>query len=279
MRIPGIVRITRPLNSVVAGLATVLAFLIATGTVTLESLILIPIVTLITAAGNVVNDLYDIGIDKINRPGRPLPSGEIRPGTAKIFAALLFISGIALSIFTNPLCLAIAVFNSAVLILYAYRFKKSMGMGNIAVSYLSASIFLFGGAFAGIDGLLANLPITGITFLAMMAREVLKDVEDVEGDVAAGARTLPIALGIQKSSLIAIFFVLLAIVASVLPVSRWGVWYLVGIAIADIVILTGALRPFRCHTSACVRNTCATTYIKVGMFVALGVFTFSALVF
>ncbi len=267
------------MNSVVAGLAAVLAFLLATGTVTFASLILIPIVALITAAGNVANDLYDIGIDRINRPDRPLPSGEIKPGTARTFAALLFSAGIVLSIFTNPLCFAIAVFNSAVLILYASRFKKTMITGNAAVSYLSASIFLFGGAFAGIDGLLANLPITAITFLAMMAREVLKDAEDVEGDEAAGARTLPIALGIQKSSLIAICFVLLAIGASILPFSRWGVWYLVGIAIADIVILTGALRPFRCHTSACVRNTCATSYIKVGMFVALGVFTFSALVF
>ncbi|MDD1717370.1 MAG: geranylgeranylglycerol-phosphate geranylgeranyltransferase [Methanoregulaceae archaeon] len=279
MKTPGIVRITRPLNSVVAGLAAVLAFLIATGTVTLASLILIPIVTLITAAGNVVNDIYDIGIDKINRPERPLPSGETRLGTAKIFAALLFITGITICTFTNPLCLVIAIFNSAILILYASNFKKTMFLGNVAVSYLSASIFLFGGAFSGIEGLIANFSITGITFLAMMAREVLKDAEDIDGDAAAGGRTLPIAFGIQKSSFIAIFFAVFAIIASILPVLRWGIWYIAGIAIADIVILTGALRPFRCHTSACVRNTCATTYIKVGMFVALGVFTFSALVF
>lgn len=279
MRTPGLIRIARPLNSLVAGFAAVLAFLLATGTVTFASLILIPIVVLITAAGNVVNDLFDIGIDRINRPDRPLPSGEITPGTARSFAALLFLSGVVLCIFTNSLCFAIAVFNSAVLILYASRFKKTMVTGNVAVSYLSASIFLFGGAFAGIGGLLANLPIFAITFLAMMAREVLKDVEDVEGDEVAGAKTFPIAFGIQKSSLIAIVFVLLAIGASILPFSRWGVWYLVGITIADIVILAGVLRPYHCHTSACVRNSCATTYIKVGMFVALGVFTFSVLVF
>ena len=279
MRTPGLIRITRPLNSVVAGFAAVLAFLLATGTVTFASLILIPIVVLITAAGNVVNDLFDIGIDRINRPDRPLPSGEITAGTARSFATLLFLPGSYCCIFTNSLCFAIAVFNSAVLILYASYFKKTMVVGNAAVSYLSASIFLFGGAFAGIDGLLANLPIfrdhisrddgTGSDQRCRRCRRRRSGRSKDASDRTRYSKILP-----HRDC-----FCAAGNWSEYPAVLTMGRTVLVGIAIADIVILAGVIRPFRCHTSTCVRNSCATTYIKVGMFVALGVFTFSALVF
>jgi geranylgeranylglycerol-phosphate geranylgeranyltransferase len=57
------------------------------------------------------------------------------------------------------------------------------------VAYLAASIFLFGGALNGLDGLLRNIPVASITFFAMLSRELLKDAEDVEGDRAGGADT------------------------------------------------------------------------------------------
>jgi len=72
-----LVRITRPHNAVVAGLTALLGYLIATGTLTSPSLLLAVVVVLVTAAGNVINDVYDIEIDRINRPERPIPSGEI----------------------------------------------------------------------------------------------------------------------------------------------------------------------------------------------------------
>ncbi len=51
--------------------------------------------------------------------------------------------------------------------------------GNITVAYLSASIFLFGGALNGWDGLVHIIPIAVITFFAMLSRELVKDAEDV----------------------------------------------------------------------------------------------------
>ena len=145
----GFFRICRPANSLVAGLAAIVAYLIATGTVVPAVLFLFAIVALITAAGNVINDYYDADIDAVNRQDRPIPSGTVTRQAAFRFAAVLFLAGIAVSLFTTPLCTVIAAFNALLLVGYAARLKSTPLAGNLTVAYLSASIFLFGGALAG----------------------------------------------------------------------------------------------------------------------------------
>jgi geranylgeranylglycerol-phosphate geranylgeranyltransferase len=277
MNIFGFYVITRPVNAIVSGLVAALGFLIATGTLVPAVLLPVTIVALITAAGNVINDYFDAGIDAINRPERPIPSGIISPGSARSFASLLFLAGILLCFFTNAACIAIALFNSVLLVGYAAKLKRIPLIGNFAVSYLSASIFLFGGAFSGVGGLFQNLPLSLITFLAMAARELLKDAEDVEGDSAGGARTLPLHIGIRTTGRVAFSFALLAICASLIPYSRWGSWYLLGIGIVDLVILMAASRALPCTTPGCVKVSQATTFLKAGMFGSLVVFTLAAL--
>jgi len=274
----GYLSITRPANSVVAGLAGVLGYLIATGTVTPGSAVLIGIVALVTAAGNVINDYCDAEIDAVNRPDRPIPSGAVSRRGALVYAVLLFAGGILLAVATNPLCLAIALFNSALLVLYAARLKGMPFVGNLAVAYLSASIFLFGGALAGPDGLAANLPVAGVTFLAMTAREVLKDAEDVEGDAAGGARTLPMILGIPRTIVLAFAFAAAAAVLSMLPVFRWwGLPYLLAIGALNLAVLVRALRVRGCTTPACIRSSRVTATLKNGMFLSLVIFTAAAI--
>src|SRR5665647_2950137 len=109
MRLAGFFTITRPLNSLVAGLAAIVAYLIDTGTVIPQTLLLFAIVALITAAGNVINDFFDVRIDAINRPDRPIPSGAVTSAAARSFAVTLFLAGVLVSFFTNPLCIGIAV--------------------------------------------------------------------------------------------------------------------------------------------------------------------------
>jgi geranylgeranylglycerol-phosphate geranylgeranyltransferase len=274
----GLLTITRPANSIVAGLAALLGYIVATGTLAPVSLLLVPIVSAITAAGNVFNDLCDLEIDRINRPERPLPSGTVTPEVAGILAASLFSAGLVLTIPAGLLCTIIAVANSLLLLFYARALKRTTLWGNVAVSYLTASIYPFGGALAGLAGLERTLPLAGITFLAMLARELLKDAEDVAGDSAAGARTIPIAHGVKKTAVAAYACVLGAIAVSLLPVVPWwGPAYLVGIGAADVVILFGVARALRCRTPECIRISRATTILKMGMFLALAVITGAAI--
>jgi geranylgeranylglycerol-phosphate geranylgeranyltransferase len=276
MRLAGFIIITRPVNSFVAGLAAIVAYLIDTGTVIPESLLLFFIVALITAAGNVINDFFDAEIDAINRPDRPIPSGSVSRGAARGFAITLFLAGILVSFFTNPLCVGIAIFNVVLLIAYAAKLKSTPFIGNIVVAYLSASIFLFGGALNGFDGLVLIIPIAAITFFAMVSRELLKDAEDVEGDRAGGADTLPIRIGIKKTSELALITAILAVAASFIPYFWWGIWYLGGIIVVDVIIIIAALRALGCETPGCVKASNASDFLKAGMFASLVVFTLSA---
>jgi len=279
MSAAGFFKIIRPANAVMAGVASVVAYFIATGTIIPAALLLLIVVTLITAAGNVINDYYDADIDAVNRPDRPIPSGQVSRTAALWYAFLLFGAGIAASLFTNWICIAFAVVNSLLLALYAARLKSLPVAGNVSVAYLSGSMFLFGGAFAGTDGMLRLVPIALMTFLAMMARELLKDAEDVEGDMAGGASTLPIRIGVKKTAYCAFVFVLLSILASTLPYLWWGLPYLVLIGIVDLVLIAAAWRALSCDTPACIRQSKASGALKYSMFASLIVFIVSVVFF
>ena len=278
MTLAGLLAITRPVNALVAGLAALLGYIIATGTIVPLALVLVPIVFAITAGGNVFNDLCDLEIDRINRPDRPLPSGKVSPRAAGALATALFAAGLALTIPCGLPCVVIAVANSLLLVAYARTLKRTVFWGNAVVSYLSASIYPFGGALAGIPAMERTLPLAGITLLAMLSRELLKDAEDVPGDSAAGARTVPIVHGVKKTAIIAYACAIGAIAVSILPVVPWwGRYYLAGIGIADLVIFAGAALALRCRTPECVRKSRATGILKLGMYLALAVITASAI--
>ena len=276
MRLAGFFTLTRPTNSFVAGLAAIVAFLIDTGTIIPKTLFLFVIVVLITAAGNAINDFFDAKIDAINRPNRPIPSGVVSRRAAQGFAVTLFLAGIMLSFFTNSLCIGITILNSVILIAYAAKLKSTPLFGNIAVAYLSASIFLFGGSLNGWDGLIRIIPIAAITFFAMLSRELLKDAEDVEGDMVGGGDTVPIRIGIKKTSEFALITTVLAVAASFIPYFWWGAWYLGGIIAVDIIIIIAALRGLNCETPECVKASMASYLLKAGMFASLVVFCLSA---
>ena len=145
----------------------------------------------IAAAGYTVNDYYDIEIDKINKPGRVLPSGAMSKSKALLYGIILFLVGIILSYFTGSvLCLLIAFINSIFLFLYARFFKREFIIGNILVAYASASCFLYGG-IAG-RNIHNSLIIAFFAFFYTFLREIVKDMEDEEGDRESGASTIAI---------------------------------------------------------------------------------------
>jgi geranylgeranylglycerol-phosphate geranylgeranyltransferase len=277
MTLAGYLKVVRPVNAGVSGLTAALAVLIATGRLDGPVLLLIAVVTLITGAGNVINDYFDIAIDQVNRPDRPIPAGIVSRSGARTYALLLFVAGVLLSLGTTPFCALLATFNALLLILYAARLKAVPLVGNLTVSYLAASIFIFGGALAGIPGVLVTVPIAAITFLGMVARELLKDGEDIDGDVAGGARTLPMLIGIQKTGWVACSFALAGIGASFIPYLTWGQEYLALIGIPDLLILAGALQGLRAVDSTTLKDGRATLLLKGGMYTALAAFTAAAL--
>ena len=277
MQISGYIGIIRPANSIVAGIAAVIGYIIATGALVPEAFLLFVVVFLVTGAGNTINDWYDVEIDRVNRPERPIPSGKVSERGALALAAVLFGGGILVSLFTTPLCAAIAIINSGLLVFYAFSLKKTAFLGNLAVSYLAGSIFLFGGALAGMEGMVHAAPVFLITLLAMVTRELLKDAEDVKGDSLQGASTVPIRYGVRVTVLIACAFILGALAASILPLAWWGPRYLAGIIPVDLFILYAVLRSIGCKDPGCVKKSNSASLLKYGMFASLAVFLAAAL--
>jgi geranylgeranylglycerol-phosphate geranylgeranyltransferase len=275
--LPGYLSLLRPANAVVSGLVALLAFLIAGGVPGAVMLWLFLAVVLITGAGNAVNDYYDAAIDRVNRPERPIPSGRVSERGAVRYAAVLFLAGCVAAVPAGTVPFLIAVINAALLWLYAARLKRVAFIGHLAVAYLSASIFVFGGAAVGLAGIERVLPLALITLLGTVARELVKAAEDVEGDREGGARTFPVRFGVRPTVRLALVFALAGMAASALPYAYWGLPYLVLIAPADLLILGAALRAVRCTTGDCVRDARAASLLKAGMYLALAAFAAAAL--
>ena len=273
----GYVRVIRPVNALVAGMAGVVGVLMATGTISPAIIPVFLVVFLVTAGGNAINDFCDVEIDRINRADRPIPSGAADRKTVLSLSVILFLSGLAVSFLINPLCVAIAAGNTVLLVWYATSLKKTPGAGNGAIAYLTASIFVFGAASAGTDAVFHVLPIALVTFFAMLARELWKDAEDISGDEAGGAFTLPVRMGVTPVIRLGFAFLIAAIGASILPVFQWGLPYLAGIALVDLLVLWTGSRALSCRTAECLKETRATTLVKYAMFGSLVVFSLSAL--
>lgn len=262
--------ILRPFNCVMASAAAIIGQLIAGGFSIQTSALIFLAVFIVTGAGNAINDYYDREIDSVNRPERPIPSGRLRPGAALNYSILLFIAGCVAAGLVNHLCLALAAVNSILLIFYARNLKAMPLAGNICVSFLTGSTFLFGGAAFGLEGIRLDMVPFLLSFLATMSRELAKDIEDMEGDRHGGALTLPLLAGESACAALASAFVLAAVILSFF--APFGTAYLVVVAVADILFLASVPKILRGDAPGAQRR------LKLGMAVALLAFATAALI-
>lgn len=228
------ITITRPLNilqSTIAVLITAAFFNIYPSL----SQIIYTILTvgLCLGAGNVINDYFDLKTDKSNKPHKPLPSSLISPKEALLYSTILFSIGILtfLKIKTHATTLILVV-NIAILILYTPILKPIPLTGNLAVSYLLGSVFLFSSDIFG------NISIGYIPFfLALtfnLARELIKDMEDEVGDKIYCINTFPVKYGMKFSKIIAYILILIINIGCFIPyyLGIYGKFYLIGVIIS-----------------------------------------------
>lgn len=215
-KINNIVALSRPSNIIIAFVTIIVAAFI-TGTIQpLSKVILASIsATLITAAANAINDFFDIEIDRINKPHRPLPSGKLTARFAKRFAILLFVLGIFIAVFINVTAVVIAI--SAVILLYYYSFKlkRTVILGNLTVSLVAGAAFVYGGV--AVERYQAALVPAIFAFLMHLGREIIKDIQDQEGDTYGAARTLPIQFGNHVALTVTTVVFLVLITATIIP--------------------------------------------------------------
>ncbi len=155
---------------------------------------------LTAATGNVVNDIYDIESDKINHPERPLAKETISNNEAWAIYFILTSTAILISAFINQVAFAIVVLTSVLLYLYSIRLKKIPLIGNITIAYLTGLAFVYGGlAVNNVQG--AFIPAI-FAFLINLIRELVKDIQDMEGDNRVNLSTFPIKFGMKATNVL-----------------------------------------------------------------------------
>lgn len=246
------IRLMRPLNLLQGAIAIlVCATLMEQFPIWWKILLTIAVIWVCTGGGNALNDYCDSEIDKINRPKRPIPMGLVSKKGALIFSTLLFISSLLFAIpiwdFQVAIVLGIALF---FLITYSLFFKMRVFVGNLIVSLILGMAFLFGTIIFG-DILKGIVPFL-LAFAFTLIREMVKDMQDVEGDRALGVNTLPMKYGINTSKHLVTIFTFLLMTGAIFPyiLNVYGKFYLITVIFTVEIPLLYVIFSIQRDTSA-----------------------------
>ncbi|MDP4172533.1 MAG: geranylgeranylglycerol-phosphate geranylgeranyltransferase [Bacteroidota bacterium] len=200
-KLKSVIQIIRPVNFLISFLSIVVACLICSkdqsGFNPLVILYAALSGSIIAAAGNVINDILDLEIDRINRPHRVLPSGKMSKKEAYIIYLGLNLSAIFLAGHLSGPAFLIVVVSAFIVFFYSLSFKKMPLFGNIVVALMTALTFIFGGVVVG-NLAAAIIPAT-FAFIVNLIREIIKDIEDIEGDSRNNVITFPAKYGISAA--------------------------------------------------------------------------------
>ena len=239
----GLVRIIRPVNSMMVGFAILVGVIIGGGRVMLESFMLLSYSFLtgflLSGSSMAINDYYDRDIDAMNEPGRVLPSGALEPNEAIAWSIILAFFGLLAAYYTSWIHLGLAFLAWGASIFYATVGKKTGLPGNVVVSACVSLPFVYGGLLVGDSAFFSSLIFTFIAFLTNTGREITKGIVDIEGDRAEGINTVAVLHGSEKAAYSSIVLYVLAVGLSAVPVF-WGIvslWYIPFILFTDAGLL------------------------------------------
>jgi 4-hydroxybenzoate polyprenyltransferase len=173
----------------------------------------------IAAAGYIINDIQDVDIDKINKPEKVIVGKKVTEKIAFTLFIVLNCVGVLLGFFLSnsigkPGFFALFIIISALLYIYATYMKSVIVLGNIIISALVAMTLIVVGLFDLMPAITPDNQSTQSTFFSIvmdyalfafiinLIREMVKDIQDVDGDKNGGITTLPIAIGRKRTTYI-----------------------------------------------------------------------------
>jgi geranylgeranylglycerol-phosphate geranylgeranyltransferase len=218
-------RLIRVENCVLAGALTAIGgstAVVVSDRSTGRLLLACAIVGLVVAAGNAINDYFDRHIDALRRPGRPLPSGALKPRVAVLVAAVASAMAIALSMPLESHASLFVALMVTLAVAYSAKLKGRPLIGNVAVAAQCAFTIFFGCAAVG-----RFTPMTWhiatVVFLGILAFEIAKTIEDEIGDNFVGnLRTVAHVLSPRGQRAVLLLLAILALAASLVPIPTHG---------------------------------------------------------
>ena len=212
----------------------------------------------IAAAGYIINDYFDLNIDQVNKPGKVVVGVIINRRWVIFWHMFLSLLGLFFTVSALPISeywyLVLANFASIILLwFYSTNLKKQLLIGNVLISLLTAWVILiifFSKYPLRMRNLLAvdrdevrffrfTVLYTAFAFIISLIREVIKDMEDMEGDRKYGCRTMPILWGLNASKVfVAVWIIVLIAALSILQfyVLPFGWWMSAVYCVACIIL-------------------------------------------
>jgi len=203
-----------------------------------QYILLVLSTVLLAAAGYVINNIYDVATDTINKPNDVVVGKGISETTAYNIYIGLNITGVAIgfvlaNIIFRPSFASLFILIASLLYFYSTTLKQIMILGNFVVALLlSVSVLIIGvfdlfpatnaenqAQMASLFSILIDYAL--FAFMINFIREIIKDIEDVNGDYNQGMNTLPIAIGISRSLKIALAFAIIPFISCMLYVKTY----------------------------------------------------------
>ncbi len=230
----------------------------------------------IAAAGYIINDYFDINIDQVNKPDKMVVEKIIKRRWAILLHLIITVIGLAISFYVSLKTSFIILFANIVcaLLLWVYSttFKKKLLWGNVIISLLTAwtVMVLY---FACNNNYIISAKLSDTVFLAMkhiykfavlyagfafiisLIREVVKDIEDMEGDAKFNCKTMPIVWGVPAAKVfVGVWMVVLiaaiAILMVYLMLSGWWLSALYCLLLLILPLLLILKRIYQSQVSA-----------------------------
>jgi len=252
-KVTGLIRLFRPELPFAAGVTVLMGEMVALGGLpsVREALLGFICAFLLSASALILNDVFDLEVDLVNAPERPIPSGAVSVREAVGLSVPVILGGWAAALAMGPSTLVFGVFIWVIGFLYNWKFKRSGLPGNLMVATSVASCFILGGMAVGQpSNRLLWLMALG-AFLVDLAEEIAGDAMDMDGDKLLGSRSLALQFGRTTALRVSAGLFALLLILSPLPyICGWmSIQYLLAILVADAALVFFTVKMLRSRDS------------------------------
>jgi len=265
-KVRGLIELIRPELPFAAGICVIIGEIIAFGGFPSFQNLFLGFMWgfFLSSPAMIINDYFDIEVDKINSPNRPLPSGLIQPAAAIALAVITTLIGMSISAFIGMTAVLLYIIFWLVGFLYNWKLKEMGLLGNLLVSSSVAITFILGGIVVREPWNKTVWILSLMVFLFDLGEEIAADAMDIEGDKKRNIKSIAILIGKKNALRISALLFVLMIIVSFLPVllNLLGMSYFIIISITDIMIFFFVIKLFKSQTIESGRSSIRGMYLS-----------------
>jgi len=240
-KLKGFIQIFRPELPFAAGACVIIGEVIALGVLPSARDMFLGFICAFFISGSaiVLNDYFDLEVDRVNTPERPLPAGIVSPTEAILLTLGATLIGLAASFALGSRAFSLCLIFWFIGFLYNWKFKEAGLLGNLMVSASVAITFILGGLAVGGPWNKVVWTFALMAFFIDLGEEIAGDAMDIEGDKKRGSKSIAIMYGKKFALSLSSLSFSLVVLISLLPVIfGWlGISYLILISITDIMLI------------------------------------------